>query len=389
MTILYILISTDPLSGSTKSFLMMLKGVLASGTKAIVVVPDREGIYDRLREMGVEVIVEPSKGNTWTGAKNLKQILLYVPRQIGRLLITYRACRRLEKKLQNRNIDLIHSNNSVTNIGRYLANALHMPHLIHIREYGDWDFGLHYFPTTSAFQRYLKTNGVFTACITRDIQRHHGLSKTPSSRVIYNGIIEHEDENGLHETKRNFYLYAGRIEPTKGLLDLVRAYAEYVKTSINPLPLKVAGEVIDHRYWKQIRRLLVEQKLEDKVQILGKITDMTTLYQHAKAIIICSEYEGFGRCMPEAMSYGCLAIAKNTGGTKEQLDNGRLWTGQDIGLRYTTTQELTELLIKVGQMKDEDSRMMREYAFRVVSEHYSVNAYVKAILNYYTEIART
>ena len=57
MTVLYVLISTDPFGGATKSFLTLLQAVLKAGVNAIVVVPDTNGIYDTLREMGVKVIV--------------------------------------------------------------------------------------------------------------------------------------------------------------------------------------------------------------------------------------------------------------------------------------------------------------------------------------------
>lgn len=135
MTILYILHSTDPSARATKSFMILLSGVLLAGHIAIVVLPDTGGIYDTLSSMGVEVIVEPSKGKTWTCAWNLKQTLLYVPRQLGRLFIDFRAVRHLRHKLAGIHIDLIHSNSSVIGIGMSIAHAFHLPHIYHIRAY--------------------------------------------------------------------------------------------------------------------------------------------------------------------------------------------------------------------------------------------------------------
>ena len=65
--------------------------------------------------------------------------------------------------------------------------------------------------------------------------------------------------------------------------------------------------------------------------------------RQAKAIIIPSHNEGFGRCMPEAMFNGCLCIGHDTGGTKEQMDNGTEATGEDIALRYQTEDQLTDI----------------------------------------------
>ena len=95
MTVLYVLISTDPYSGSTKSFMILLKGVLKAGINVIVVSPDNKGIYPILCDMGVKVFIVPSKGNTWTGTRSLKHKLLFVPRQLGRLVVNFIAHRKM------------------------------------------------------------------------------------------------------------------------------------------------------------------------------------------------------------------------------------------------------------------------------------------------------
>ena len=160
MTVLYVLISTDPFGGATKSFLILLQGVLKSGVNAIVVVPDTDGIYDTLCGMGVKVVVVSSKGNTWTGARTLKHKILYILRQLGRMVVNLLAYRKIEKLLRDEKIDIIHSNNTVTGLGRHLAECRNIPHLYHVREYGDKDFGLRYFPTTRSFHRYLNAANV-------------------------------------------------------------------------------------------------------------------------------------------------------------------------------------------------------------------------------------
>ncbi|MBP5507148.1 MAG: glycosyltransferase, partial [Prevotella sp.] len=129
MTILYVLISTDPFGGATKSFMALLRGVMQAGIKPVVVVPDTNGIYDTLAGMGVRIIVQYEKGCTWTGAKNLRQTLLFIPRQVGRMIVNFSACRSLDKKLRGIDFDLVHSNNSVASLGRYIARKRHIPHL--------------------------------------------------------------------------------------------------------------------------------------------------------------------------------------------------------------------------------------------------------------------
>lgn len=386
MTILYVLISTDPYSGSTKSFLRLLKGVMQAGVKPVIVVPDTDGIYGTLTDTGAKVIVQYEKGCTWTGAKNMKQTFLYIPRQIGRMLVNCRARRSLEKKLAGIGIDLVHSNSTVASLGRHIADRRGLPHLYHVREYGDKDFGLTYFPTNAIFRKHLREKGTYTACITRDIQRHQGLSGLSSSRVIYNGILPEKTECAPVQTERNFFLYAGRIEPTKGLLKLVKAYSLYAKSIPSPLPLKVAGEAIDSTYMQSVERCISTSDIGNLVIFLGKIDDMASLYQTAKAIIIPSENEGFGRCMPEAMSYGCIAIGHDTAGTKEQFDNGLRLCGTEIGLRYHTQEQLTAALQRLHSMPHDEMHSLQEAAFRCVSSLYTDRAYTDSVLKFYQHI---
>ena len=386
MTVLYVLISTDPYSGSTKSFLRLLKGVMQVGIKPVAVVPDTDGICGTLTDMGAKVIVQYEKGCTWTGVRNQKQQLLYIPRQIGRMLVNWQARHSLEKKLKGIDINLVHSNSTITSLGRYIANRRGLPHLYHVREYGDKDFGFTYFPTNAIFRKHLRDKGCYTACITRDIQRHHGLEGLPSSRVIYNGILPENAEYTPAQTDRTFFLYAGRIEPTKGLLKLVKAYSLYAKSVTSPLPLKVAGEVIDSAYMQSVERCIAANDIGNLVVFLGKVDDMTALYKTAKAIVIPSENEGFGRCMPEAMSCGCIAIGRDTAGTKEQFDNGLRLCGTEIGLRYNDEDELISSLQRVHNMPEQEQNTLRESAFRCVSSFYTDRVYTDSVLEFYKYI---
>ena len=338
--------------------------------------------------MGVEVFVQNYKGATWTGAKTLKHKILYIPRQIGRLAINFYACHHLMKQLEGKDFNIVHSNSTVTPLGRYVAQKRGVPHLYHIREYGDKDFGLRYFPTNASFHRYLRKNGIYSICITKDIQQHHGLSDMPSSRVIYNGIIDDTQERELTSKGREYFLYAGRIEQTKGLFTLIMAYKSYREKTHDEtsLPLMVAGKVIDELYMKDIQDYIDRNNLNKNIQFLGNVTDMPHLYQHAKAIIIPSEFEGFGRCMPEAMSYGCIAIAHNTGGSKEQFDNGLAFTGKEIGYRYSNKDELTEELFAIHNMPEQETTEMRQRAYQCVCKLYSFKTYVNSVIDFYKDI---
>ena len=75
MNILYILHSTYPLGGASKSFLTLIKGVQEQGHTPIVVTPDEEGVAITLRQMGVEVITIPFRTNTYPDLRSCQHRL--------------------------------------------------------------------------------------------------------------------------------------------------------------------------------------------------------------------------------------------------------------------------------------------------------------------------
>jgi glycosyltransferase involved in cell wall biosynthesis len=86
------------------------------------------------------------------------------------------------------------------------------------------------------------------------------------------------------------------------------------------------------------------------------------------------------------MQQGCLCIAHNTSGTKEQLDNALEMTGQEIALRYETTEELGALLVEVASHSVDYYQSYLKQAFRVVNELYTREQNAKKVYELYQNI---
>ena len=119
---------------------------------------------------------------------------------------------------------------------------------------------------------------------------------------------------------------------------------------------------------------------------MGPRKDIISLMQKAKAIIIPSLNEGFGRCMPEAMFNGCLAIGRDTGGTKEQMDNGLEYTGKDIALRFKTMEQLVSHFMDISKQPLDFFHDMIQSAFITVNHFYSSESNTNKILSLYGRI---
>ena len=384
MNIVYILSATTPFGGATKSFLTLLLPFVEKGIKPIVVVPDTKGIYKDLNDANIETIAIKYRPNTYPDLNKAKDWILFLPRLIARRYINRIAVQKLTKVFRHSNISLIHTNVSVIDIGYRVANKLQIPHIYHVREYGDIDFGKHYFPTWASFHHTLHAPTSYSICITKGIQRHHGLENERKSLVIYNGISNKKQL--CNQQEKNYFLYAGRIEPAKDLLFLLQAYKEYKKVAPHPTPLWIAGGVSDSMYYQKIQDFIACHQLQDSIIFLGPRSDIDTIMQEAKAIIIPSRFEAFGRCMAEAMFNGCIVTGRNTGGTKEQFDNGIAQTGKEIGLRFSSIEDLQQQLQKLDTLSPIEKKNLRENAFKAVASLYSEDTYIQQIYHFYQDI---
>lgn len=382
--VLYILNSTLEFAGATKSFLLMLKGVMEYGVNPIVVVPDANGVATTLHNMGIRVVVVPFRMNVYPPLECVKDFLLFMPRLLGRLSLNTLAVRKLRKIFTGEKLDIVHSNVSVIDIGIRLSELLHVPHIYHIREYGDRDFGYYHFPCRENYLRKLQKDGSWSIFITKALKSYYEMDITPTSSVIYNPIYS-SSYAVVNEMKKPYFLYAGRLDREKGIFDLIKAYIIYKSHVSNPLHLYIAGDS-NSEDKVIIRSMVKEEQIEHLVSFLGYREDVSILMQEATAIIIPSYNEAFGRCLTEAMFNGCLTIGRDTGGTREQYDNGKELIGREIGMRFSTIEELAVCMNDITKMpKCQISQMIND-AQKVVKKLYSIENNVKEVIRLYDSI---
>lgn len=385
--IVYVLNSTYALGGASKSFLAMVGGLRKKGVCPIVVAPDREGIYADLIQMGIEVVVMTYRINTYPHLHTPRDFVLFIPRLVARRFVNGLAVKKLFAIFSGREICLVHTNVSVVDIGFRLSRKLRVPHLYHIREYGDLDFRESYYPSWNTFHKMLHAPGSYVACVTKGILFHHGLQDCGTkARVVYNGVADGIPSFPETTDGGAYFLYAGRVEPAKGLDLLLEAYALYAKETVKKTPLWVAGSMEDLTYCRALEHYLELHGLKDYVRFLGPRKDIAAVMRKAKAVVVPSRLEAFGRCMAEAMFNGCLVIGHDTGGTKEQFDNGVRQTGAEIGFRFASVTELAQALMKADVLPAYEKEEITRRAFRTVCALYTVQANVEGVYQFYSDI---
>lgn len=382
MRILFILHETGEHSGAWKSASLLLQGLRNHHIDCMVLVPDKKEIYSYLVKEGYNVKSIKIVWNNTRREKSLLYKIYRVPFDVRRMLLSFvwflRAC----VVVKRFHPDIIHTNSSVFYLGYDLAKFLKIPHIWHIREYGDRDFGL----DISKTQKRLSEHISYNICIANCILEQRGLNKDIRSIVVYNGILP---LSSIRFTlpKDNYFLYVGSLGEGKGIRDIIDAWLMFLnnRRPATNLKLKIAGgHIAEIEKWK--RYIRSQSSVPTNIEFLGMRDDVGELMSHSIALLVASYSEAFGRVTAEGMFNGTIVIGRDTAGTKEQFDNGVRKTGKEIAFRFNTTETLKNSLIKVANL---DSGEYKEFVHRaqsVVSDLYSTEVSVSKVIDFYKRV---
>ena len=130
----------------------------------------------------------------------------------------------------------------------------------------------------------------------------------------------------MSRQRENTLLAAGRVDDWhyKGLDVLIRAWGKIVNSeelivNRDGWKLQIAGVWRNPRTRVYLDGIAEECGVLDKIEYLGFVDDMKTLYQESSIFVLSSRYEGFGLVLIEAMSQGCACIACDYKGRQREI----------------------------------------------------------------------
>lgn len=345
LRILVISHSVSTSGGAEKSLLELLKQLKAKGNLEITVLfPKPEGdLIEAIAQIGFVCQTEryyrhcyPSYRFEFMG--NMKVLI--------KRALDIRKAAMLGRKYQGK-FDVVYSNTRVIFLGSYLAKALGIPHVWHIREFAE-EFGMrfsegHARRMGSMADRFITNSQAVANALPASVDRR-------KVRVIHNGIpmgrdVEKKKHDGIN------LLICGSIQPNKRQMDAVKALHTLGKGGRNDIRLHVAGAVIEgcEAYMQEMQAFVNQNGLQEHVIFLGYRDDMSSVRAQMDMEIICSEGEGFGRVCVEAMRAGLPVVAANCGALPEIIRDGV------DGLLYRP-RDVSDLCEKVIALLDERKR---------------------------------
>lgn len=371
MTVLYI-IDPGTVGGATRSFMEMVVQLQKLGVHPIVLTSEHNEFNDYLNGLGIKNLAIGHKSLFERFSfKGIKWPLRYL-KFIYRYQIAIRHAVRILKKsdIDLSTIDLVHTNSARNNIGCIINRLYGIPHIMHIREFGDLDFGC--IPFAPYKRQYNEYTNKFVAI--SEAVKNHWISKGLDSKkitVVYNGIHCEDIKPSPNSDKENNVLklvIVGGVGAPKGQLVAVKAISLLPKEVKENVILDIIGWY-DPLYVKEINHLINEQNLNEQINILGARNDVHEKLHEYQIGLMCSVSEGFGRSTAEYMHASLGVIASNTGANPELICDRE-----------------TGLIFKCNDAKSLAECICQYYNNRKLLISCSQNGYIKARAAYKEEI---
>ena len=372
--ILFIHQSAD-LYGSDKTLLYLVESI-KNEFNPIVVVPEVGPLTEELKKINVEVLIIPV-------IKVSRQLLtslefFTIPYQI------FNAVKILKKKLNNRKIDIIHSNTIAVFLGAFYSKIYKIKHVWHVHEIiqhpkivaNSYPF------LVNIFADFVIFNSLASA-----EQLYKGKPKLKEkSKIIYNGLDRNVSFSSIEEKtesrKKIFQSIdessillglVGRINRHKGQHLLLNVFGQLKKEGIDNIYLLFLGSTIKTQtfFLDVLQNEIKKKQLENVVTIVDFQKEIWKYYDAMDIVLVPTiDPEPFGLVAVEGMLSKKPVIAANHGGLKEIVvhhktgllfePNSALDLKKSI-LEIIQNKKLIELFGSEGEERAKNKFSLQEY----------------------------
>lgn len=143
------------------------------------------------------------------------------------------------------------------------------------------------------------------------------ITKANKITVINNPLTIKNSYN--NSSKQNICLFVGRLEPQKGIVNLMKIWNKIEKIDKPDWELIIVG---DGSLRQDIEQFIERNQLK-KVKLLGYKADVSEFMMRAKIFLMTSIFEGWALTLIESMSQYCIPIVFDSfDAIYEIIDNG-------------------------------------------------------------------
>lgn len=320
--------------------------------KPYVLMPAVEdgSLHEELEQLKIPYFIHPVKA--WVVSENAKFQRL---RGIKVGLVNRKYIKEIIDKIEDKQFDLIYSNNSTIQIGADLAKRMKLPHIWHVREYGKADYHIVFSYSPKAVKAKFDAAAAVIA-VSKGIESYikESISLSVNTICIYNGIYcEKPQKSEWNEEQKLNFCYVGALQKGKNQLELLKAVEILLRERIIDFHVTLVGEGGD--YETELREYCNRNNLDSYVTFAGYCNDVMKLLDGMDVGVICSQNEAYGRVTVEYMFASMPVIGAKGSGTSEIVQhekNGYLYQGGEADqlAGYMKKMILNRDLVKeVGQ----------------------------------------
>lgn len=301
--------------GAERSMIAIMKSLKQSGIIPVVIIPKEGLICDILKKEQIKYIVCPFKN--WINIGKGNQVLKgYVKFGIN-LIFAWR----IKHLIHGHKVLFVHTNSIITSFGAQVANLLQVPHIQHIREFGDKDFNMCFDLGKKKALRYLDNNTSKVICVSNSILNSYAPYFDNQKCVcVYNGIAMQNPlaTKTISKTKRLSIIMVGRLTLEKRQIDAIEAVNKLISGGISDIHLDLYGDGSNR---ENLEKYVKDHQLEEYVTFKGFCSNID--YSDYNVGIIASPNEAFGRVTVEYMLQSLAVVGAAGGGTAEIIEDGK------------------------------------------------------------------
>ncbi len=369
--------------GATKS-LFYLANTLKNDFEPIILVTKKGYLTDMCDKNNIKYLILNYKpfliDERATGLKKIIKRILRPLLKLRYIICNKISLNKIDKLINMEEISLIHTNVNRDDFGALLSKKFNIPHIWHLREFGDLDYKCYSYRKN--YIKFMNENTKYFIAISNAVKNHFvtkGINKD-KIKVIYNGVKINNNPK-INENKNLNILFMGGIQESKGQHELIEA--------LNLIPKEISKNIKVDFYGtsvKDYKNLLINKINEYNLQNItfhDYINNIDNIMSNYNVGIMCSKSEAFGRVIVEYMANKLITIVPNRGACPEIVSNG---TG--FVYKYGDYDDLSNIIIKIYKMNFEERKEIFDKGYERAKLNFSAEKNAENIIKLYEKILK-
>lgn len=353
--------------------------------RAFVVLPSDGTLRQPLEELGAEIHVVPSEIGWLEPPRAWYQWLKGSSARVKQIV----------KLIEEKNIDLVHTNHNYRLEGALAARLAGVKHIYmaHLEFEPELQIARRFPMERASYARLMGDLSTKIVAVSKKLAETLSPPVEPEKVVVVsNGIELDRFDKALADKDRDIrgelgiapeailISAVGSIHANKGFDYLVQA-AQQVLAKVADVHFLVVGAVDNRVYAEELHREVARLGIGDRFHFTGFRQDVPEILAQSDVFVLPSRREGHPFVLLEAMACRCAIVASRCAGVEDTVTDGESALLFDIGDIETLTRHLLTLL-----RESELRRKLAENGRNVVSRDFTASASIQKLMSVYEAV---